>query len=226
MTCDTVREVLLDYLDGVLREAERDAVAAHLAACDACRAEAEALRWADRALAPLAAVQEAPTADPAVLPWLRASRPAWRWAAAAATAAGVLVLALLLSHRPPDRTRQPTGGRREVVTVAPRSTPRPTPRRELAPPQHAARPAPPQLARKPKPRAGAAEEQVSVAIVVVEPAASITSLPPLSSYQAEVALPGGATSALTESISRDETGMPKEITIAYAQQATEVGVRE
>jgi len=43
MTCPYPRSLLEDYVDRELPEAEAEAVAKHLAACDACRAEYEAI---------------------------------------------------------------------------------------------------------------------------------------------------------------------------------------
>lgn len=44
MDCETIREQLGAYIDGELSVADRDAAEAHLAGCDACRAELESLR--------------------------------------------------------------------------------------------------------------------------------------------------------------------------------------
>ena len=43
MTCEEVRGRLDEWVEGVLEEGDRQAVAAHLAGCDACRAEVRAL---------------------------------------------------------------------------------------------------------------------------------------------------------------------------------------
>ena len=212
MTCEAVREALPDYLDAALPEAERAAVTAHLLECQACRAEAEVLRWAEGALAPLAAMEEAPAADPAHLPWLRPRRRAWGWAvAAAAVGAGLL---LLLPHRTP-RPVQPVGGRHEVVAAPP--APRPAP--ERAAPHDVVPPAPVMVKTAPAPhRRMPTAEPASIAIIIVEPAADV---PPVSSYRAEVALPDGTSSDLTQTVARDAAGVPREITVAYAQGAAE-----
>jgi hypothetical protein len=230
VTCGTVRELLLDDVGAALSEDERQAVAAHLAACQACREEEAALRWADRALAPLAAPAEAPPADPSALPWLRARRPVWWWAAAAALAAGVLALALLLPQRQAGTPTPAQANRRQTAAVVLRPAPARAPelpepsaagqdRRAAAAPESAGAAVAPERRRRGRggsAPSGAAEQPVSIAIVIVEPGTA----PPLrSSYQAEVALPGGAASSLTQRISRDQTGTPREITIAYARRA-------
>jgi negative regulator of sigma E activity len=50
MTCDEVRELLVDELDGTLPAERAIAVAAHLGECGACREEHEALREAEAAV--------------------------------------------------------------------------------------------------------------------------------------------------------------------------------
>jgi anti-sigma factor RsiW len=92
-------DVLNDLLDGELPPAMRDAAEAHLAACTACRAEADALR---RTIARVRALPQSvpPRRDlrprgtearPGVLPLRRGAVPRW---AAVLAAAAVLVLAL------------------------------------------------------------------------------------------------------------------------------------
>ena len=100
---------LTAYLDGALAPAERDEVAAHLATCEACRAEHDRLA---AALAALALLPPAPAPSPtfeqrfyARLATERAAeaerrtfldRVAWRWfgpGLAAAAAAAVMIYA-------------------------------------------------------------------------------------------------------------------------------------
>src|SRR2546428_5069669 len=50
MSCDEVRELLIDELDGTLPAERAAAVAAHLRECGACREELEALREAEAAV--------------------------------------------------------------------------------------------------------------------------------------------------------------------------------
>src|SRR5436305_1672385 len=61
MSCDEVRELLIDELDGTLPAERAAAVAAHLRECGACREELEALREAEAAVRaiPRAAAQDA-----------------------------------------------------------------------------------------------------------------------------------------------------------------------
>jgi hypothetical protein len=207
VTCEAVREALIDYLDAALPEAERAEVTAHLSSCEACRAEAEALRWAEGALAPLTVVEEAPAADAADLPWLRPRPRAWRWALAAVAVGAALLL--LMPHRTP-RPVKPGGGRHEVVAA-----PQPAPERPAA--HDVVAPAPVMVKATPTPhRRTRPPEPTSIAIIIVEPPADV---PPVSSYRVEVALPDGTSSDLTQTVSRDATGVPREITVAYAQGA-------
>ncbi|HEX7899943.1 MAG TPA: zf-HC2 domain-containing protein, partial [Planctomycetota bacterium] len=88
------RETLAAYVDRRLPAADRDAYEAHLAACDACRAEAVAL-W--RLVKPASRRFAAPTR---VSPWRRLAP----WAVAAA----LLLLAVGLSfRRPPAPAEKP-----------------------------------------------------------------------------------------------------------------------
>ena len=97
------RETLAAYVDRRLAAAERDLFEAHLAACDACRAESVDL-WR------------------LAKPRLQRLRPArstpWGWAAAASLAAAAL-LAIGLSFRSPGRTVEPP------VVVHPKPLPKP-----------------------------------------------------------------------------------------------------
>jgi predicted anti-sigma-YlaC factor YlaD len=51
MTCDKVRRLMTDYVDGVLRPGRSEAVREHLASCEACRGEEEAARTVVEVLA-------------------------------------------------------------------------------------------------------------------------------------------------------------------------------
>lgn len=81
MTCDDVRELLLDHLYGALDADETAAVETHLASCDACRGELAAARSQKELLA-IAAQMELP--DVSLAPPVK--RPLWRrtWVRAAA----------------------------------------------------------------------------------------------------------------------------------------------
>ena len=57
MTCRQVVQLLTDYLDGALSEADRARVEEHLAGCDACTAFLAQLRTTGRIVAGLAAVE-------------------------------------------------------------------------------------------------------------------------------------------------------------------------
>ena len=85
------RETLAAYIDRRLPAVERDLFEAHLAACDACRAEAVGVWRLAR-------------------PRLRRFRPArarWAWAAAAASVAAAALLAVGLLLRPPAPKPEP-----------------------------------------------------------------------------------------------------------------------
>ena len=77
MTCREVVQLLTDYLEGALPDADRARVEEHLAGCDACTAFLAQLRIAGRVIAGLATV-EGPAALRADL--LKAFRD-WRPAA-------------------------------------------------------------------------------------------------------------------------------------------------
>jgi anti-sigma factor RsiW len=74
MTCRQVVQLLTDYLEGALSEADRARVEEHLAGCDGCTAFLTQLRTSERVVAELATV-EVPAALKADL--LRAFRD-WR----------------------------------------------------------------------------------------------------------------------------------------------------
>lgn len=97
MNCDVAREKLVDLAYGELGPAERQAVEQHIAACPACRAEWEKLRFARSALAeslagePAAAFDLPPAAGRPRGPYA-AFRSRWGIQAAAALAAAAMVL--------------------------------------------------------------------------------------------------------------------------------------
>jgi anti-sigma factor RsiW len=57
MTCRQVVQLLTDYLEGALSDADRAGVERHLAGCDACTAFLAQLRTAGRVAAALAPVE-------------------------------------------------------------------------------------------------------------------------------------------------------------------------
>jgi hypothetical protein len=119
MTCEEVRARLDDWVEGKLDETEAESVAAHVAACDACRAEARSLKALLAAAADLPRDVRPPRelwtgidarlADPPATPLvdaqatpLAARRPARRaglpgWALVAAALALVVVTAAVTS---------------------------------------------------------------------------------------------------------------------------------
>lgn len=103
-------ELLAGYVDGTLRDDERAVVDAHLEGCDLCREEVELARGA---VAALATLEELPVPLGVTGPVLSEARRApdrtrgvrWQrlqWAAGAAAAALVLVVAVNLSLGGPD----------------------------------------------------------------------------------------------------------------------------
>jgi predicted anti-sigma-YlaC factor YlaD len=100
MKCREVRKRLAEQVAGELFPSEQEVIAAHLAQCAACRAEASVLERCERALGVLGAVAEAPDLSEDLrqriavpLPW----RPRWGVAAAVAGAAlAVTAMAVLL----------------------------------------------------------------------------------------------------------------------------------
>lgn len=113
MTCQTVSDLLPLLDDPELSAEERQAVAAHVAACARCAAELEAVRRAREALRPLRSVALPAGGPERVITAARAARrgvpPAWRrfaaalgsvpaggWLAAAAVVAFLIVLPLTL----------------------------------------------------------------------------------------------------------------------------------
>lgn len=151
------RETLAAYVDRRLAAAERDLFEAHLAACDACRAEAVDL-WR--------------LAKPRPQRLRPARSTPWGWAAAASLAAAAL-LAIGLSFRSPARTVEPP------VVVHPKPLPKPAPPKPLPPPAppvapESPRPEPP----TPPPVAPAPTPTPKPAPPLVEPPAPPTPVPP------------------------------------------------
>jgi hypothetical protein len=105
MNCRSVRRRLSEYLDGELPDPEGARIAAHLAVCPGCRAEADDLRRAGEALRTLSAVEVAPELTGDL--HRRLGAPAARrfrvaWVGAAVVAAGAAIGCLLwLSPRAP-----------------------------------------------------------------------------------------------------------------------------
>jgi anti-sigma factor RsiW len=71
MNCSRVRNILSEYIDGVLAPAVQYAVEAHLAACAPCRAECEAQRRMARVLMEMPRRQLGPEFDAALQSRLR-----------------------------------------------------------------------------------------------------------------------------------------------------------
>lgn len=87
-TCESVRELLVDYADGELPAESARPVADHLAACPSCRRELAALR---QSLALAREVWSESAVDPAVV---LAFRPRRRMRALAAAVAACILLAV------------------------------------------------------------------------------------------------------------------------------------
>lgn len=124
LTCRQVRAVLVDYQDGSLPEAGREAVEAHLGACRECRWQLAALNRVDldlrRALKPV----EVPAGFTEQVMGRLRSQPApervgWAapWAAVAAAAAA-LVLALGIMAGLRAREGRPGAARNAAVALA------------------------------------------------------------------------------------------------------------
>ncbi len=142
MACERYRETLADVAAGAPAPAP---VEAHLAACEACRAELaelqRALAVADAEVAALVAAEPSPglavrirhavaEAEPSS-PW----RFGWLWPAAAATTTLLVALAVWLSRAPSPGPHLAVDGRAQRSTVATRtaeSTPAPVIPRDVA----------------------------------------------------------------------------------------------
>jgi len=104
MNCDAVREKLIDLVYDELPAGEQAAIERHLAECPACRAEAEALRFARSAVADYTAGEPAGAglrlagAQRRHAPAPSVPRRRWFQAAAAAAAAGVLIAGAWILH--------------------------------------------------------------------------------------------------------------------------------
>jgi len=101
MRCEQVRSLLNDYCEGSLSEAMRERVEAHLRGCAACQREVQFVQAIWRRLSAMPEV--APPADlhARIMTHVRANTRAreaqgrialWRWAGAAAVAAGLFVM--------------------------------------------------------------------------------------------------------------------------------------
>ena len=87
LPCGIVADLLPSYVDGLTGQESSDAVAAHLAHCERCRARYEAMKGGPQA---------APAAQAPAVDWLTAAnRKMLRWTAAAAIAMALLIFAVL-----------------------------------------------------------------------------------------------------------------------------------
>ncbi len=118
MTCDEVRDQIDAYVLGVLGEAARERVEAHLGACGPCRRALDEVRAADEAVGEaLAWAEPGPAfADRVLAGVARPRRRAWPALAAAAAAAAVVCLAV--AHRL-HRPAEPGGGDTLPLAAAP-----------------------------------------------------------------------------------------------------------
>ena len=152
MRCRTARRSLLAARDGELAAAEREALDAHLSACETCRALAEETVRLHRALAAMPQTAAVPPGlAEATLRRVRAemaddapARGAWWWAAAplAAGLAGIVVWHQWPATVVAPPPAAPVGRPAELAARAPErmaSKPAPTP----APSAAAEQPAPP-----------------------------------------------------------------------------------
>jgi hypothetical protein len=142
-----MRERLPEFLHGALPSASRDQLAAHLATCDACRAELEVLRTAQAVLGS-ARVALDTAAIVRALPPPGAARPPsrvpglWRIAAAiAVVASGAVALALLVN----DETSVPSVAQVPAIDSAPLTVTPPLPQ--------PSQPEPPRVLAQDSPRA-------------------------------------------------------------------------
>ena len=87
LPCGIVADLLPSYVDGLTGQESSDAVAAHLAHCERCRARYEAMKGGPQAV---------PAAQAPAVDWLTAAnRKMLRWTAAAAIAMALLIFAVL-----------------------------------------------------------------------------------------------------------------------------------
>ena len=115
MTCSWMKERILPYMDGRLKESERRGVEKHLAACSACRLGVEEFQKVSGLLGELPRIEPSAAFDLRVRARVAAEPPKqnlWQswWALLAPSprvvlAASMLVLATVwLAHRPADTT--------------------------------------------------------------------------------------------------------------------------
>jgi putative zinc finger protein len=124
MNCEHIRDLLTEYLDGELPEQQRGEVAEHLAACDTCRAEFEALSKTARLVGALpragapAGLSEAVVAEAARVVRARNASRVSRWVAAGGWLAAAATLALVIRYAPWDVTSPQTDPDRDLSRVA------------------------------------------------------------------------------------------------------------
>ena len=136
MKCPELLDKLSQYVAGELADGAQDEVAAHLQACEVCRAEAEAFRRAEKVLKTLGAVEAAPELRDDL--WRRIAAPEGRrlgriLAGAAVTAAAAAIA--LLTYTKPGGVRPPGPVRAEVAlpSIAPAKPAPPAARQATAP---------------------------------------------------------------------------------------------
>ena len=123
MNCEQAKSLLSEYIDGELPAAEDTAVKKHLARCEACRAEFEAL---ERTVAlvrslPRAEAPEGLERDIKVALDRRAARrrsAIFRWAKVGTWLAAAATLVVVIKYSPPEAPREaqpPLGGRETLL---------------------------------------------------------------------------------------------------------------
>lgn len=132
MNCQEVRLLLSEYLDGEIEESARDVVGKHLAACEDCSRELEAMRCAVRMLSSvdeirppeglLERIEAATVGRPTIGSRLKdvfAPVPAYlRWAGASVAVVAILLVAI--THHP--TTNAPSSATPKVAVTQPTST--------------------------------------------------------------------------------------------------------
>lgn len=115
MSCSRMKERVLPYMDGRLKESERREVEKHLATCPACRARVEEFRAVSNLLGELPQIEPSPAFDVRVRARVAAEPPRQSWwrswwdsfapSPRAALAASMLLLATVWIA---SRSSQPT----------------------------------------------------------------------------------------------------------------------